>query len=1420
MINEKTAQRVNFAQEYEGDNFEDNVQLKFMIAKSIEPEEIRHKLQKARQVQQAIIMQTESKSTYLDMETYANIQPKVFRRGVDKEQEKADRILAEKESQGEQRHVRWHLQQKIQEEKKNMMIDVRKGKSTVSYVNFFKPPKPLTQLQLYEQQTTETNKPQYIRTEKDLTAYEKRQLNIHGPKKIVNSIQYAITQTVNQTLKKQAIQMIIQQARSKSSSVGGVGILKSATGLKKPENYKEEKDQKKPYKYYGERQIEESDEDSDNEQKNFMQKNQLIKSYEQPKNLNLFKPKIVKKEEFNFSLKDNKIDYDENIEKVKKEIEQAQIQQKSRNQGLDPGPMFPLISKSQNRNNTSDMELSYMNSKNLSISPFGKNENIDAYQTRSTFQQQSTMAQTNVFNTLNNSRSNLHDRFTNQVTFKSTETNSLENTQTKFHANPMSTLNGGFSRNNLTTINNTHNEIDIQNQESMITKQVTFNTTKLNQTSNSNYNQNSTTTSNVKKAGVSMFKISQDATRNSQSCDNYSQVKEQLPKIRLKSLKKTHEDFVAERQKKLQQEGGDEKHMLMHQQQKEFFINKSKGGNKHYRLAKHYDNEILLLKPTVDASDKEIFRRNGMASAAEQLKHLVNTKERLLNQDKTFLPTQFGQQSEPKAIIEKVVKNKIKQPSDEPDKDIIIKRQVDNLFQKLGLTLLSSASNHINLRMNVKLSEFFGKNIILSSLSQEDKEKKIREYLYQRINQQIMEKAQNPNQDLLEQIDEELEDKLFQDFIKKGNQENELEPEELFLQQYKDLKKQLELKEKHQQSKQYKSNLSRHVKLGMINPKRFNSKKPPKTTSNINWNMINFDNQKKDQVEADSEDSDYIDQNLNHKSLAEKKGFKYIKCLSQEEQEKVESNKILKKQFDDNKIEKVKNLKKKVYKKEEDNQIAQILREREKNENNLIKVTQKIQEYEKKNMRQNKDDSDTPSEFDTSSDKEDNEEEDQNFLDKANQAQNKNTVQKSTKESSAFQQSSQSQNQSVIRSRTTMTPFDRDHQMPVVIHVTNEENQVKNIRDKTTSSNNNNNNSTLIQLFKKQQTQQAQPQRTEEKTNNIYLSITPVMEDLRNNSQSPQPKSTNQLQVSSNLQFLQNKSFHSQNKENDDKSKTESLLKPSNLSASVLSKKSKTKKPKLEKESEILDYKIHHENVVIEKVRSILDQNMKRRIGTGLNKSLVSLAESQEVDKTALNYIPGLQSFQYRKQLANLKSKIHDLDDVFISRNGVKVKPERPRKRQYQEVVVKELTEFEKIDLYNKRMKEMHQFDIEREVLKHKIHENREFFKNLDNPLNDVEKEVNQNIKIDMKKKKKEYQKYQLLNKPVQIKKLPLIDDMKFSNMTTKSLAEKKRLWMGKRKGRYKAGDLSKWFKVYEETRLYQIRKIIGKPETEYEMYG
>ena len=51
---------------------------------------------------------------------------------------------------------------------------------------------------------------------------------------------------------------------------------------------------------------------------------------------------------------------------------------------------------------------------------------------------------------------------------------------------------------------------------------------------------------------------------------------------------------------------------------------------------------------------------------------------------------------------------------------------------------------------------------------------------------------------------------------------------------------------------------------------------------------------------------------------------------------------------------------------------------------------------------------------------------------------------------------------------------------------------------------------------------------------------------------------------------------------------------------------------------------------------------------------------------------------------------------------------------------------------------------------------------------------------------------------------------MKFDNMTMNSVAEKKRMWKGKR-GHFKDKELIKWFKVYDETKLFEARKNIEK---------
>lgn len=132
------------------------------------------------------------------------------------------------------------------------------------------------------------------------------------------------------------------------------------------------------------------------------------------------------------------------------------------------------------------------------------------------------------------------------------------------------------------------------------------------------------------------------------------------------------------------------------------------------------------------------------------------------------------------------------------------------------------------------------------------------------------------------------------------------------------------------------------------------------------------------------------------------------------------------------------------------------------------------------------------------------------------------------------------------------------------------------------------------------------------------------------------------------------------------KSNQGSVLK---LSSSFISKKKKNNEFKMP--SVQLDYIIHYENTVIEKMRTILENNLKQSVGTGLNKSLISLLTmSQEAETFDKNHIPGLMNIQYKKELKNLKKNADELDDLFLSKHGVKVKPERkPKKNNFQEKV-------------------------------------------------------------------------------------------------------------------------------------------------------
>ena len=75
---------------------------------------------------------------------------------------------------------------------------------------------------------------------------------------------------------------------------------------------------------------------------------------------------------------------------------------------------------------------------------------------------------------------------------------------------------------------------------------------------------------------------------------------------------------------------------------KTFFASEERGAGKAFKVIKNYEGDVVLMKPAVDASDKEIYRRNGMGGPAETLKHLVHAKDRIIAQESTFFPQEFA----------------------------------------------------------------------------------------------------------------------------------------------------------------------------------------------------------------------------------------------------------------------------------------------------------------------------------------------------------------------------------------------------------------------------------------------------------------------------------------------------------------------------------------------------------------------------------------------------------------------------------------------------------------------------------------------------------------------------------------------------------------------------------------------------------
>ena len=67
------------------------------------------------------------------------------------------------------------------------------------------------------------------------------------------------------------------------------------------------------------------------------------------------------------------------------------------------------------------------------------------------------------------------------------------------------------------------------------------------------------------------------------------------------------------------------------------------------------------------------------------------------------------------------------------------------------------------------------------------------------------------------------------------------------------------------------------------------------------------------------------------------------------------------------------------------------------------------------------------------------------------------------------------------------------------------------------------------------------------------------------------------------------------------------------------------------------------------------------------------------------------------------------------------------------------------------------------------------------------------------------------------IRRQALIDKILLKNdKAIKSLAERKRLWEGE-EGQFNKKDLAKWYKVYNQTKLAEMKEIFNKGQDHYE---
>ena len=95
----------------------------------------------------------------------------------------------------------------------------------------------------------------------------------------------------------------------------------------------------------------------------------------------------------------------------------------------------------------------------------------------------------------------------------------------------------------------------------------------------------------------------------------------------------------------------------------------------------HFEQRVLLIKPTVDASNKELHSRNNMLNAEKNLKKYLNEEAQDTSSKTSFVPRKLGQMTKNDLGVKMNVVN-LRQEGIDFNKEVS-KAEVDELLKRL-----------------------------------------------------------------------------------------------------------------------------------------------------------------------------------------------------------------------------------------------------------------------------------------------------------------------------------------------------------------------------------------------------------------------------------------------------------------------------------------------------------------------------------------------------------------------------------------------------------------------------------------------------------------------------------------------------------------------------------------------------------------